>query len=145
MNWGNRLLLVFVVFAGGMSYMVYRCVQTPVVLADKEYYKNELAYQQVIDGTNKANALSVPVRLNKADDMIIVEFPPEMKNLPLEGNVFFYCASDETKDRKIKLNIASGGRMEIDKKLLATGNYTVKIRWHSGGNDYYTEQPFLVL
>jgi nitrogen fixation protein FixH len=145
MNWGNRLLLVFIVFAGGMSYMVYRCMQSPVVLADKEYYKNELAYQQVIDGTNKANALSMPVRLNSAENKIIVEFPPEMRDLPLNGHVLFYCAADESKDRNVKLDISGGGRLEIDRKLLVPGYYTVKITWRSGSNDYYAEQPFSVL
>jgi nitrogen fixation protein FixH len=145
MSWGNRLLLVFVLFAGGMSYMVYRCVQTPVVLVDKEYYKDELAYQNVINSANKANALSKPVRLIKEADRIIVEFPPEMKNLPLDGKILFYCASDEAKDRSITLKINSGGKLEIDHNTLVPGYYTVKITWHTGNNDYYSEQPFSVL
>jgi hypothetical protein len=32
--------------------------------------------------------------------------------------------------------------MAINQKLLAPGNYTVKIGWRSGDNNYYTEQPF---
>ena len=40
-----------------------RCMQTPVDLVSEHYYKDELAYQQVIDGTRKANALSGKVGL----------------------------------------------------------------------------------
>jgi nitrogen fixation protein FixH len=145
MSWGNRLLLVFIAFAGLMSYMVYRCMQTPVELVTKEYYRDELAYQNVIDGAKKANALSKSVIVFKESDKIVVEFPPEMKNWPLQGSILFYCAANEGRDRTVKLNIVSGGKLEIDNRLLAPGNYTVKITWNSGNSEYYSEQAFIVL
>jgi hypothetical protein len=145
MNWGNRLLLVFIAFAGLMSYMVYRCVQTPVELVTKEYYRDELAYQHVIDRTKNANALSKNISIYKDADKIVIEFPPEMKNRPLNGSVLFYCASDEAKDRNVKLNILTGGKQELDHTMLVPGHYTVKISWHAGNSDYYAEQPFIVL
>lgn len=144
MSWGNRLLLVFVAFAGLMSYMVYRCVQTPVELVSSEYYKDELAYQNVINDSKKANALSKSLHISREGGSIVITFPPELNNMPLNGNVYFYCASDENKDRKFSLNISNGGRWKIQDKSFIPGHYLVKIQWHSNNSDYYSEQPLII-
>ena len=70
MNWGNKILVVFVAFGSMISYMVYRCVKTPVNLVSEQYYKDELAYQNVIDGTKRANALSGKLELAQEDNGI---------------------------------------------------------------------------
>jgi hypothetical protein len=148
MNWGNKLLLVFAAFGGMISYMVYRCMQTPVDLVNKEYYRDELVYQEVIDGSKKANALSGKLKLRQEAGIISLQLPEEMKNTGtgLKGNIFFYCPSDVTKDRHIILQPDSAARQEIttgDKALLP-GHYTVKVQWENKGIRYFTEQPFLV-
>ncbi len=40
-----------------MSYMIYRCMNVPVNLVSKAYYKDEIAYQEVIDA--KKNTLEL--------------------------------------------------------------------------------------
>ena len=41
MNWGNKLLVTFVVFGAGMIFLVYRAVKTNYELVEKDYYKND--------------------------------------------------------------------------------------------------------
>ena len=139
-SWGNKLLIVFVVFAANIGYMVYRCTQTNVDLVTKEYYKDELAYQNVIDGTQKANALSTAVTIQKKEKEIVVQFPAEMKNQALTGTVYFYCASNQRNDRTIPLN----GTLQqaINANLFSRGNYIVKVNWRAGNTQYYHELPF---
>src|SRR5450631_3959627 len=103
MNWGNRLLFVFIAFSGMISYMVFRCMETPVNLVNKEYYRDELAYQDLIDGAKKANGLSGKVTVRQEAATISLQLPPEMKNLELKGTVFFYCPSDMSRDRHLNL------------------------------------------
>ncbi|OYZ47929.1 MAG: hypothetical protein B7Y19_07425, partial [Sphingobacteriales bacterium 24-40-4] len=57
MNWGNKLVVVFVAFALFMGYMVYRALSTKYDLVSKDYYKDELRYQERIDGVKNAVAL----------------------------------------------------------------------------------------
>ena len=52
MNWGNKLLITFLVFGAGISFLVYRSMHTNFELVEKDYYKSELRYQEIIDGTN---------------------------------------------------------------------------------------------
>lgn len=144
MNWGNKLLLLFIVFGGGISYMVYRCMKTPVNLVSEHYYKDELAYQQVIDGTRQANALSGKVRLTLRTGGIRIQLPPEMHDRQVQGNIEFYCPSDAARDRNLPLSIERGGNEDIPVADLLPGHYTVKIAWTATGVGYFSEQPFVV-
>lgn len=144
MNWGNKLLLVFVVFGGGISYMVYRCMETPVDLVSEHYYKDELAYQQVIDGTHQANALSARVALTLTAQGIRIQLPPEMREKQVRGTIEFYCPADASRDRSLPLSIGRDGQQDLTIADLKPGHYTVKIAWNTGGIGYFAEQPLIV-
>lgn len=140
MSWGNKLLLAFVVFCSMIFYMVYRSFKTDFDLVENDYYKNELRYQQVIDNTTRANALSSPVSVTENNNKITVQFPAEMKNKTVSGKMWFYCATDAKKDRTIEVNPDSTGLQIIDGNTLAKTNYQVKINWSAGNQNYYSEQ-----
>ena len=145
MNWGNKLLLTFIVFAGGMFFLVYRSMHTTYELVEKDYYKNELRYQQVIDGSNLANQLSAPVKIEQSGKDITLELPGEMKNKSISGDVWFYCAYDETKDKKFALEISGEGRQVFQTGVIEPGSYTVKITWGTEGKNYFFEKKLMVL
>src|SRR5215831_6072147 len=101
LNWGHKLIIAFILFGGMISYLVYRCVRTNFDLVSKDYYKDELVYQQVIDGTRKAGMLSSKVLIRQEDQTIKIQFPREMEDQVVKGEIWFYCASDAARDRKI--------------------------------------------
>ena len=144
MNWGNRLILVFILFGGMISYMVYRCMSTPVNLVSDRYYKDELAYQQVIDGTKQANALAGKVQLALAPAGIRIDLPREMRGKTVKGAIFFYCPSDASSDRHFLLGTDSTGEQQIGRGMIPNGHYTVKVSWETGGVNYFMEQPFVI-
>lgn len=144
MNWGNRLLLVFIVFAGGMIYLAYRCMHVETQLVTSEYYKDELVYQEVIDGAKSANQLSAPVKITQQGQNIVVQMPSEMKNGKAAGSIWFYCASDSKRDKHIPLQLNADGVQQIDKKNLWPGNYTVKLDWNNNNKHYYTEESLII-
>lgn len=144
MNWGNKLLLVFVGFGGLMSFMVYRCMQSPVNLVAKEYYRDELAYQQVIDGKALAQQLSSDVQVQQSSDSIRIQLPAEMKEQAIKGQVQFYCAADSRKDRHFALQLDDAALQRLPNKLILPGQYMVKVDWLVGDARYYSETPFTV-
>lgn len=144
MNWGNKLLLVFALFGGMISYMVYRCMQTPVDLVSNQYYKEELAYQKVIDGTRRANALSAKVSLAQVGGLVLVNLPAEMNGKVAKGTIVFYCPNDAGRDRSFVLNVDGDGRQELAKGAVPNGHYTVKVSWESAGVGYFEEQSFVI-
>jgi hypothetical protein len=145
MNWGNKLLFTFIVFAAGMFYLVYRSMHTTYELVEKDYYKTELRYQQVIDGTNHANELSTAVTLDQKSGMINLTLPAEMKNKNISGNIWFYCAYDEKRDKKYKLQLNADAMQTFGLAAIMPGNYTVKITWNNEDKTYFAEKKITVL
>ena len=145
MNWGNKLLVTFVVFACGMFYLVYRSMNVETDLVSKEYYKDELSYQQVIDGTKTANELSAKVQITQQEESIRVQLPAEMKNGKVSGRIWFYCAADAKKDKQLPILLDAEAAQQIDRKMLTPGNYTVKIDWENNNKHYHSEELLTIL
>lgn len=145
MNWGNRLLVTFLVFAAGMGFLVYRSMNTHYELVEKDYYKQELRYQQKIDGAREAGNLTSPISLSQNEQGVHLQLPPEMKDKNPNGEVWFYCAYDEKKDKKFSLHINSDAVQSFRLQDLEPGNYTVKINWTAGDKRYYSEKPLTIL
>jgi DUF1365 family protein len=144
MNWGNKILVVFIAFGSMISYMVYRCMNTPVNLVSEQYYKDELAYQKVIDGSREANALSGKMSIAQAGGGIRLLLPAEMLGKAVSGTILFYCPSDVTRDRIVSLHIDGTRQQEIGHGAVPDGHYTVKVNWEAGGVHYFMEQPFII-
>lgn len=139
-NWGHKLTLGFIAFAGMILYLVFQSINTRFDLVSKEYYKDELQYQQVIDGVNRANQLSQTVSVVQTDKYIVIQLPGEMKQTPVSGSLWFYCADNARKDFKMPLQVNAEAVQSIDSRTFMAGKYTVKIHWESKGQRYYTEQ-----
>jgi hypothetical protein len=143
-NWGHSIVLVFVLFVSLIFTLVYKCVHTNFELVTKEYYKDELVYQQVIDGTNNANKLASITTVTVDDQQVNIALPEEMKSEPVKGNVWFYCASNANNDRHFQLNPDRDGNQAFNKTDFSSGNYLVKVQWEKNGQQYYSEQHLTV-
>jgi hypothetical protein len=145
MNWGNKILLVFLVFAAGIFYLVYRSMHVNYELVSKEYYKDEIRYQDIIDASQRANALSRKIEIRQSANVIAVQLPDEMKDEKVTGVMWFYCAADETKDRRISMQPDQRGAQEFTKQKFLPGSYVVKFDWTSKNTRYYAEEPLTIL
>ena len=140
MNWGYKLMLVFIAFGCFMGFMVYNCLNSPISLVSAEYYKDELNYQQVIDGTKSSNKLSEQVKVSQDGEHIQLQFPTEMKGMSPAGSVWFYCVSDGKKDRKFSIATDKEGIQFFALNELNKGRYVVKIEWKALETTYYTQK-----
>jgi hypothetical protein len=140
LNWGHKITLAFSAFVVFMFVMVYKSMKTDFQLVTKEYYKDELAYQQVIDGTNRANKLSGSVEVTQANNELIIQLPTEMKGKTISGNIWLYCSSDDKKDRRLELAVDKNGKQAINSKNMLPANYLLKVTWKAEELNYYNEQ-----
>ncbi|THU30718.1 hypothetical protein FAM09_29395 [Niastella caeni] len=143
-NWGHKLTLGFLAFAGMIIYLVVQSMNTRYDLVSGEYYKEELQYQQVIDGASRANQLSNLTTVTQAGHQLIIQLPGEMQQQAITGSVLFYSADNAQKDKKMALQVNDQAVQTIDSRAFVAGNYTVKIRWQNNGKDYYTEVPVTI-
>jgi nitrogen fixation protein FixH len=114
-----------------MSYLVYRCMKEPVNLVSKEYYREEIAYQDVIDSRKNTSTLSSTL-------------PAEMKHKKTAGKILLYYPANAKYDRQFTLQTDTTAFQALSKETLMPGNYVVKITWQAGGTNYYSEQPITI-
>ena len=139
MSWGNKLIIVFIVFAALMATLVYKATQAKFELVSKDYYQDELRYQDKIDGAANA-ALEAPISIQVNDEIISFEFPDAQKNANITGEAWFYCSVDATKDKRFVLSVDSTGIQRIERKRLQKGDYQVKISYEINQKKYYVAQ-----
>lgn len=142
MNWGNRLLIVFIVFALGMFYLVYRSVGSSSELVEADYYQQELSYQSQLDASVRG-VRSGGVQVNEQHGSIELIWPSSQTRSSLKGEAWFYCAYDKNRDRRVAFETTNGHQW-IDPKRMAPGRYTMKLRWNDGSNDYYQESNIAI-
>ena len=138
MSWGNKILIVFICFATLMGTLVYKCTQQSFELVSKDYYSDELRYQDKIDGTINANKIS-DVTISQDENTLFIQFPKELIGQKLSGVIWFYCTAKASNDRKIPITIDSEAHMRIDKESVVKTKYLVKISWQVGKQMYFKE------
>ncbi|MBN8665355.1 MAG: FixH family protein [Chitinophagales bacterium] len=143
MNWGNKLVLVFIGFALLMGTLVYKAVNTNFELVSKDYYKEELRYQEKIDGKQNASAIS-KISINQNADYVLIQYPKELQGQPLKGEVYFYCPTNSKLDYRTAVQTDANGVQQISKKDVANTRFVVKINWASGDKAYYMEENLAV-
>lgn len=142
MNFGNKLLVAFGLFATLMGYMVYRCMGTNTELVSKEYYKDEIAYQHIIDGENSANTLAAQPRWERSGNGYVLTMPASLNGKTVKGTIRFYCPASKNADRVFPLAPDKEGKQTIPVTALSRGTYTVKLDWNAGEGYYHTENAF---
>ena len=96
MSWGNKLVVVFVIFIAMIGTLVYKSIMVKNDLVASDYYTQELKYQDKINGTNNANAIS-QVSVAQDNDFVTIYLPSELKGNSITGEAWFYCVTDAQK------------------------------------------------
>jgi hypothetical protein len=135
MSWGNKLVIVFLAFAALMATLVYKAVNTKFELVTKDYYKDELRYQDKIDGV--ANAATVGnISLSQDNSTISLQLPLAMQDAIAEGEAWFYCKTNAVNDKRIPLKIENG-KYIFDKSSFPKASYELKLQLVAGGKKFF--------
>lgn len=139
LSWGYKILFGYLAFVAGIVFLVVKASNEKFDLVTKDYYEQELKYQQVIEQAANAAKLSAPVLVEKADGKITVRFPQEMKGVKKTIDFYLYFPADAKKDFRKKIET---GDMEFTEALPAGigGLHVLKLLWEAGGVNYYYEQ-----
>jgi hypothetical protein len=135
MSWGNKLVIVFVAFAGLMGTLVFKAVNTKFELVSKDYYKDELRYQEKIDGAANA-AVAGQIKLIQDAGSITLQLPETLQTLVADADAWFYCKTNAAKDQRFKIQIENG-KYVFDKSKFMSDSYELKLQLIAGGKQYY--------
>ena len=139
MNWGNRIVLVFICFAAFIGYMVVRAFQEDFDLVAEDYYAQEINYQHKLNKLSNAAEDDIYVRVMQGDDKVSFTFPDEAK-----GNIHFYHPSRKLFDRMYTIDLSEDHVQSVSKSELIPGSYRVYISWNSNGQEYYQQTSIYI-
>ena len=138
-SWSYRITILYVGFMALILTLVSICMKQTVELESKDYYAQELKYQDRIDATNNANTLAGTIEHEVNGKQIILSIPTEQLSKDFFGEVYFFCPSDGLKDIKVKMQFDASGKQLINNAGLQKGTYKMKLSWKSNGKNFYKE------
>lgn len=119
--------------------MVIRASNESFDLVTKNYYEEELKYQQVIDASARTAALSGRINIKEEEGKIVVTFPDDFMHKTIRGEFHLYFPADEKKDLKEEFR-TNNLRFLREIPGDAAGFYIVKLKWEADQITYYYEE-----
>ncbi len=143
LSWGYKIAGAYLIFVAGMLFLVVKANSKKFDLVTKDYYGEELKYQQVIDQAANVTALSSSMEVEKNGAELLIRFPAEMRNVKKEIEFYLYCPADAKKDFKKYLVVN-----EIEFKQVVPGDsyglYEIRLTWLADGKKYYYEKKIIL-
>jgi hypothetical protein len=139
MNWGLRITFLYVGFVVMILALVGLTMRQKVDLVSKDYYEQELRYQDKIDKINRTRELAEQLTWGVKSDAITLLFPSTLVDKHISGTIFFFNPSDASKDKNVVIQINSKGEQTIPTEILHKGHYKMQINWASGKEEFYNE------
>lgn len=143
MNWGYKIMVVYIIFVAGILFLVFKSSSQKVDLVTDHYYEQELKFQQKIDKAVRAQSLSSPLKYDLNNNILTIFFPDEMKGVKLNANALLYYAADETKDKTYFL-ATDNAKLAINIPISDKGKYELKMDWVADSISYYSEYKFFI-
>ncbi|MDP1803101.1 MAG: FixH family protein [Bacteroidota bacterium] len=139
MSWGTKITILYIGFVILIVSMVYISVNNKSELVSKNYYEQELVYQDRIDAVNNEKKLAVTINYEIVDQFIVLGYLPNEIKKDFKGEVLFFRPSDSTKDLTIDLKFDQEGEQIISKDKLSKGVYKMCISWKNDKKTFYKE------
>ena len=144
-TWGHGIVLAlaaFIIFILSMIFFFSRGWQNAEMVSE-DYYADELAYQQTIDAKQRADQLTEKPEYYQDRNGIKITFPPSVNNNSAKVRFDLFRTDDQRLDVKKDIKLDAQNAIVIPAKILAPGNYTLKLHWNTGGKDYQIDYDVL--
>lgn len=138
-SWGTKIAILYIGFVVLVIAMVVISMRQKIELVSEDYYPKELVFQNQINSSNNASALSDTIANTITLNGIDLQFPPEFKGKTVSGKIEFFRPSDSSEDFSTTLKLDENGHQFVSSKELISGKYKMKISWKVDNTDYYSE------
>ena len=141
MNWGNRIVLAFALFAVFILYMVVVAFQQNNDLTAEDYYAKEINYQKKMEQKANLKELGQKVVVSQTNGRIKLVFPSGHKP---DGEIHFYHPSRKLFDQKVPISTDHENSQTVDRSTLTTGSYRVNITWTVDNRAYFQQEKIYI-
>ena len=139
MNFGKWIVVAFVLFAVFIATLVAVCVRQDVSLVTKEYYQEELRYQEQIERRNNTEALAEVPRISvRGNKVVVIDYAmlPDIE----KGELRLFRPSDSRLDQSFDVARSSTTSQKFEISNARPGLYKARLTWLQDGKEYYLEK-----
>ena len=144
LNWGFGIAAVYILFLIGTLIMVIIFMNQDVSLESKDYYAKGIKYQDEIDKMKRTKELPEQLDITVEQNSIILSFPKMFKSTELNGKIYFYRPSDDSRDFTIDIAADSSSVQSIPTKNFIKGLWRVKVNWNGKGNSFLDKKIVMI-
>jgi hypothetical protein len=132
MNWGKWIVVSFVLFAGFIATLVTVCVRQDISLVSKDYYQEELVYQDQIGRIENASLLAKRPSI-KIIDKNTLEISFDQFDKIEKGELQLFRPSDAAMDKKF-----------FSTDSMQKGMYRARMMWTMGEKEFFIEEVIFI-
>lgn len=141
-RWGIGIAVAYTLFFLAMVSMVIASRFQRSDLVTRDYYEQEIQYQQQIDrlARTAAHGRELDIRFDPALNAVIVQFPTAVAGSNVSGKIALFRPANAAYDKTFDISIDAANRQVISCDRLPRGLWRVKIAWRIDSEEYYTEE-----
>ena|SRR5688572_25758412 len=143
MNWGKWIIVSFVLFAAFIATLVTVCVRQDVSLVSKDYYKEELAYQDQIGRIQNAALLAKKPTI-KIINKNTLQVAFDQFNKIGKGELQLFRPSNAAMDKKFHVNASNTTTQIFSIKDMDKGMYRARMVWTMGEKEFFVEEVIFI-
>ncbi len=137
-SWGIKITILYTGFVLLILTLVSMAMNQKVDLVAKDYYEQEINYQDKINKGNRTNALKEALTWEVQQGALVLKFPEQFAGQKIAGSIYFFRPSDAALDKTIPLS-AETLLQSIPTNELKKGLYKIQINWVVNTEEYYNE------
>jgi len=137
MNIGKWIIVSFVLFALFMAGLVTVCMRQDVSLVSKNYYDEELRFQDQIERERNTSLLAKKPSVDLKGRTLTLAWN---QDTPVsDATVNLFCPANAKMDRTFSLT-GENNTQTIELNDLSRGMYRVKLRWTMNDKEFFQEE-----
>jgi hypothetical protein len=140
MHWGIRITIIYIGFVALILTLVLTSMNSKVELVSKDYYQQELRYEERIRAMQNNNALIETIEVGVNQRCVVLAYPQHMREDKFAGTVTLFRPSDAGQDLSVAMLPDAAGGQRVCSPQLRKGLYKVQLLWRMGDKDYYKEE-----
>jgi hypothetical protein len=143
-NWGVGITISIVVFMLISIGFIYFAFNQDVNLVRDDYYEAEVQYNETMAKIKRTKELKDNLKISVVNNNIELLFPQIFSSNQINGNIFLYRPSTESKDKNLPINLNTSNKQTITTENLIPGMWKIKVDWNVDSASYLTEEIIMI-
>lgn len=143
MSWSKKIAILYLSFITLIITLVVLCFGQKVELESKDYYAQELKFQEKIDAISNEKRLPTTITHVLRANGIVLRADTSILAEDFTGTVNFFRPSDSAKDISMELHFVNNEQV-LSTSALVHGVYKMQLSWVSKRKKYFKEEVIFI-